>query len=273
MSALADLIALDLRTMLPHRSDFQIGWRPGPPRSITLHFNGPPVADRTRAGELRQLAADAEWQMRPGGLGTRSGGDGLQYHLVILADGAVVLARNLGAVLWHCANPAGNTWSLAVHLPLGGAQDATAAQWAAFGAVADAAIQEFGMGATASGYPDGVGSRRAVVFGHREWSRTDGRAQSPCPGPLLFARLQLWRGELRPPRPYRVDVAEANVRCGPGRAYLAREKLERGTLVTAVSIVTGEEVAGDTHWLALDDGRCMHASVLEALPFIPGPHG
>lgn len=226
MSALARLTMVDLRARLP-RASWNIGKRQTAPLSLTLHYNGPPVADRSRAGELAQLVADARWQMRPGWGGSWRGGDGLQYHFAVLSDGTIGQTRDLAAELWHCANETGNESSLAIHLPLGGAQDATAAQWAAFCALADALIVDFDLG----------GRSRRAVLGHREWPRLDGKPQSACPGPVLMRRLDVWRvgnpGELR----YRVraGIDFAAVREAPRvRAPIALQgtaKLGPGTVV------------------------------------------
>lgn len=188
----AALSVIDWRDKLPRNNprNPEIG-REAEKTSITLHYNGPPVhpANQQGAGLLRQLLADCKHQMRPGGLGSVSGGDGLQYHFVVSADGKVYQTRNLNAILWHCAHFEGNRYSVAVHLPIGQdkdpggfTQDATPIQWEMTCALFDALIEAFSM------------ESRRVVYGHREWSPND------CPGRKLFPRLLTWRAAETPDR-------------------------------------------------------------------------
>lgn len=163
----------DIRHTLP-RATWSIGTRRAPPRYLTLHYNGPLVAERSPRGELRQLTADARYQMRPGGLGSPKGGDGLQYHYAVGADGTIYQCRDEAATLWHCAHATGNQWSLSIHLPLGGEQDATDEQWAS-------TLALFTWLCARCMIPTGR------VRGHQEWSG------SQCPGPHLMPRLRTWR--------------------------------------------------------------------------------
>src|SRR5438105_4643558 len=119
MSFLADLGVIDIRDKLP-RASWTIGTRAAT-TSLTWHYSGPPVPPMRQYGDglIDQLIADARWQMRPGWGGTVGGADGLMYHLVIASDGAAYQARDLDALLWHCAHADGNAHGLALHFPLG----------------------------------------------------------------------------------------------------------------------------------------------------------
>jgi hypothetical protein len=99
--------------------------RNAPVASATLHYNGPPVGvfGRPQAELYHVIAIDTPNHQ------ARIGADSLQYHLVVLSDGSIYQTRDLTYQAWHCANQQGNETSLAVHLPLGGLQDATDAQW------------------------------------------------------------------------------------------------------------------------------------------------
>lgn len=249
MFKLDDVVGVDLRAALP-RAVWEIG-RQAHKRFVTLHFNGPAVAGAGDvAAERAQLVADARWQMRPGGLGAASGGDGLQYHFAILSDGAICQTRDLDAVLWHCANAIGNRESVAVHIPRGEGQDATDLQWSAFGRLCDRLIADFSM------------AGRQVVLGHREWPKYDDQGNrvpnSVCPGPILFRRLQLWRGTLPAPRVYRVIGDVVNTREGPGITYpvalRGTAQLRRGATFVADSIATGGAVEGNPGWAHRADG-------------------
>lgn len=257
MTRLATLGLGDLRRDLPRRS-WEIG-RNAHKTTITLHYNGPAVANRTHAAEIAQLIGDARYHMRPGGVGAANGADGIQYHLAILSDGTFYQLRDLDAELWHCANAAGNSSSIAIHLPLGGTQDATAPQWQAFGVLSDALIADYRM------------AGRSAVRGHREWPRSDGKPQSTCPGPLLMARLIDWR-QTRTSEPaclrFRVIVDVVNIREGKGTQYPVAlhgtATLARGTVFDASEIVIGTPVAGDPRWVhRADQIGFVHMSCVE----------
>lgn len=237
---------LDLRDVLPH-ANWTIGARGGLPTGQTLHYNGPPVKNRTHAGEIAQLIEDARWHMRKDAFGPGSPGDGLQYHLAVLSDGTPVQCRDPLRVLWHCANATGNRWSLSLHLPLGGAQDATDAQWAMTARIFEAAGQYYGW-------------RRTAVKGHREWPRLDGISQSACPGPPLTKRLNAWRN-VPISRRYRVAASDgANVRTGPGLGYAIAKVYPLGHEFDAVT------VAALPNWLHSADGYgFVHSSIVEVV--------
>lgn len=186
------LAVTDLRDTLPRAQREHLGRRPGKPTSITLHYNGKdaPVAPARQQmpGLLKQLTGDANWQMKPGWGGTTHGADGIQYHFAIDAIGAVIQLRDLDEGLYHAGHAKANLWSLAIHVPIGGDQDATPAQWASFGRLCDALIADYGM------------AGRRVVVGHQEWVPRD------CPGQRLMNRLRIWRALKPAPasKPYQV---------------------------------------------------------------------
>jgi hypothetical protein len=258
MTPLDSLGIIDIRSQLPRKA-WSIGTRRHNPNSLTVHYNGPavPVARQRGAGLIDQLIIDAQWQMRPGGLGATDGGDGLQYAVVFAADGQIYQTRDWNAVLWHCGNADGNANSLALHFPLGGDQDATDAQWAAFSRFCDATIATWGI------------SGRARVFGHHEWS------ESICPGAFLWPRLVNWRQDpmqqLGEAGNYRVKSLSW-LRQGPGvhfpRAFDASTGtpfvLERDAVVAVDAVVIGAPVKGDPRWGHLADGRgFVHLSQIE----------
>lgn len=254
-SQLASLFPRDISAALP-RARWSIGQRVGMPIGATLHYNGPAVAQDAQRGDglIAQLCADVRWQMRPGGLGAPSGGDGLQYHFVVDADGVLYQTRSLDAVLWHCRNGRGNTGSLAIHLPLGGTQDATTPQWATVERLLAALMADYGFG-------------RSDVLGHQEWPGAD----TVCPGPLLMARLRRWRtnadrstigGMFR----VRANVSAANVRQGPGTTFPVAHVFYPGDLIDADAITSGQVIDGDSRWPHLRTGLgFVHMSLLEAI--------
>jgi hypothetical protein len=251
---------MDLRDKLP-RSGWSIGPREGNPTGATLHYNGPPVAAFGNvAGEIQQLAVDARYHMRvpsQGGMGA----DGIQYHYAVLSDGTVCQLRDETAILWHCANAVGNRAHLSIHLPLGGAQAPTGAQWAAATALFDQLIARYGW------------AGRGAIVGHREWPRSDGKPQKSCPGPIVFRMLQLWRGQQT--SQCRVAYSGSRVRQGPGQQFKQATNahgqpiaLDRGAVVTVDAIVTGEAPQGshDKRWAHLATGAgFVHLSLLEAI--------
>nr|WP_254151166.1 peptidoglycan recognition family protein [Candidatus Chloroploca mongolica] len=236
----------DLRKSLPRRNR-PIDTRSQPPTSITLHYNGTVVRNRSLEGELAQTVSNAHWHMKPYIL-SPDGGDGLQYHLVVFSDGSIAQTRDLEDTLWHCRHEEGNNMSIAVQLPLGGNQDATPAQWEATTRLFDELIARFGM----------AGRRR--VLGHEEWS------DSHCPGPRLMFRLMQWRDseQFPAPRLYRVLYENANVRQGPGRIYPAALQMQPGEIFAAGHEVRGENIGGNDRWLhRTDELGFVHTSIVE----------
>ncbi|MBX0328698.1 N-acetylmuramoyl-L-alanine amidase [Oscillochloris sp. ZM17-4] len=230
----------DIRELIP-RADWSIGRRDGAPRYITLHYNGPTVMNRTPKGEVNQLIGDAKWQMRPGGLGAKNGGDGLQYHYVVLSDGTIHQTRDEGDVLWHCGNSVGNQWSLSVHLPLGGQQDATEPQW-------EATLRLFGW----------LASKHLIpvqrVLGHKEWKST------ACPGPFLFPRLLRWR-DAAPATVIAATFAaqhDVGIYEGPGMTFPialgSSAVMKKGDEFQADAVLVGQRYNSDVRWFHRADG-------------------
>jgi hypothetical protein len=244
----------DLRDKLP-RAGWSIGHRHGSPTGATLHYNGPPVSlFGNPAGELAQLAADARYHMRPDVLGA----DGIQYTYAILSNGERCQLRDETAILWHSANAVGNNQHLAIHLPLGGAQRPTDAQWQAATLLFDELIGRYHW------------SGRSVILGHREWPSSDGKPQKSCPGPIVFRQLQLWRGALPPQTITRYRVRFpfpiVNVRQGPGVQYKVAGVMHAGDLVAADAVVMGvaPPTSADLRWLHRQDGLgFVHMSLVE----------
>ena len=216
---------IDLRDELP-RAAWSIGRRDDDPLGGTLHFNGPPVAGAgTPALEIAQLRIDARYHMRADVLGA----DGIQYTYAALSDGRIGILRDDHDELWHCANRAGNRAHVAVHIPIGGAQRPTAPQWQATCELFDHLIAKYR-------WPG-----RHVVLGHREWPRSDGKPQKPCPGPILFRMLQEWRGALATTRRYQVNTALMNVRQGPGVEYKVAGQMRAGEDFLADALVANKK--------------------------------
>lgn len=253
----------DLRDKLP-RAQWSIGHRSGNPTGATLHYNGPPVgAAGNIAAEVAQLASDARYHMRPDLIG----GDGIQYHYAVLSNGERCQLRDESAILWHSANAVGNNTHLAIHLPLGGAQAPTAAQWKGATDLFDELISRYGW------------SGRSAILGHREWPRSDGKPQKSCPGPIVFRSLQLWRGQLpmgnslEMAHSYRCAVDVALIREGPGQQYKVAlggfARLHKGDSLGVDAIVTGTPPKGsqDARWAhAANSVGFVHMSVLEPAP-------
>lgn len=246
---LDDLDVTDARAKLPTIRARRPAPRAVPVASVTLHYNGPPVPGfGSPAREWRHVV-----QVDVPNHQQRLSADSLQYHFVVLSDGAIHQTRDLELPAWHCGDAEGNRSSIAVHLPLGGTQDATPAQWAATERLFFALIAEYRL------------AGRTAVKGHDEWKPT------LCPGPQLRRRLQSWRtaqpsaGGL-----YRIrgDVAAANVREGPGRAFPialgGRAVMWPGDMLDADALVAGELVGDDPIWLHRRDGvGFVHRSLVE----------
>lgn len=251
MSWLADLGVVDIRDQLP-RAAWSIGTRPAT-TSITWHYNGPVVPpDRmVGAGLLAQLRADAAWQMRPGWGGTKDGADGLMYHLVIAADGAIYQSRALDDLLWHCAHADGNSRGLALHLPLGGSQVPAPAQLRALIQLTTALRVRYGITLNRT-------------LGHQEWKHA-----TACPGAPLMQALEDYRGGtvrvFVPATPLPAGLrrwqvlptldAPARVRQAPrrfwpdGREVPIAGRMKPGTIVYVDVVKDGEAVDGNPRWV------------------------
>jgi N-acetylmuramoyl-L-alanine amidase len=223
--------------------------RDGPVTSITLHYNGPAVASAGKpARELRHIIeVDVPDHQQ------RIGADSLMYHLVVLSDGSIYQTRDYDLIAWHCRDRVGNNQSLAIHLPIGGAQRPTQRQWHATIALFEALVDDYAL------------EGRSAVRGHREWTDTE------CPGPLLIELLRTWRGgSSRSSGGFfrvRRDVSAARVRTGPGRSFPValdgKARMWPGDLLDADVVVDGEAIAGDRRWVHRRDGLgYVHASLL-----------
>lgn len=245
---------VDYRTQLPQDEEPKTAMM-STVRYITLHYNGQAVGDRTYEGELKQLRIDADWHMRVGTLSPYTGADGIQYHFAVLSNGTVLKLRDFRQ-LWHCANAEGNAHSVAVHLPLGGRQDASTPQWEATTKLLELLMTGFCL------------PGRHLVRGHCEWPRSDGKGQSQCPGPILMERLRQWRGEDRKRRQYEVVVNAANVRESPWRhvnniALGGQAVMGKGNVFLGDAIVRGENIGGTDLWVHRADGiGFVHMSLL-----------
>lgn len=251
MDWLRDLGVISIAEQLP-RAAWSIGTRAAT-TSITWHYNGPEVPPDRQAGAglLAQLRADAAYQMRPGWGGTVDGADGLMYHLVVAADGAIYQTRALDAVLWHCAHQDGNSRGLALHLPLGGTQQPAPAQLRALILLTTALRAAFGI----------VMNR---TLGHQEWKHA-----TACPGVPLMRALIDYRGGIYAPittptplppgvSPWQISPSlslPARVRQAPGihqrdgSEVPIVTRLKPGTIVYVDRTVVGEAVDGNAAWL------------------------
>ena len=239
--------------------------------AVTLHWNGPAIAERNRRGDgaRQQLLADLKWQTDPNWAGAKGGADGLQYHAAVDADGKVWHCRNLDAKLWHCGHTVGNNESLSLHLLLGRGQAPTEAQW-------KATIKLIETWRSRYAIPLGR------VFGHQEW------AASECPGPEVMERLRAYRASGAPAvvpvpgglglRRFRVALppeSRATVRQGPSRAYRVVANLKADTVLLVDAVLAdeaGETIAGQREWAHMarvndqqDDLGFVHLSALKEL--------
>jgi hypothetical protein len=252
--AFSDLHIVDIRDRLSVKPSTPAGCRRarvGAVSGATLHYNGPPVSAFGRPGaELRHvIEVDTPNHQQ------RLGADSLQYHLVVLSNGAIYQTRDLNYQAWHCGVFDGNEHHIAIHLPLGGAQDATTAQWASTIALFEAVLKVYRL------------PSRSAIKAHLEWKAT------ACPGKPLMARLNAWRsGEVYTGGVYHIvdDVACANVREGPGRTFPialdGKAVLYPGDTFDADAVVEGEAIGGDARWYHWRTGiGFVHASLLEGV--------
>jgi hypothetical protein len=219
----------DYRSALPIKP-WQIGTRWGT-RYITIHYNGPAVPSfGYPLGERSQLIADARYHMRLGAFGVPSGADGIQYHYAVLSDGAALLLRRPEAYLWHAGNAEANRYSLAIHLPLGGLQQATARQLAGLWRLVDHLRSVYSIAAH-------------NVKGHLEWSDT------ACPGTYLMQQIKQYR-DTHKPYQYFMTTMNANCRQGPSVNFPIAAVTPMGTRFAVDTIIeNGGDVLGEKAWV------------------------
>jgi hypothetical protein len=253
MSKLTDLTIFDLRPQLNVIKSASRRKRKGDVTHLTLHYNGPAVGGFGDPNRELRFVIDVDVPNHQ----IRIGGDSLMYHFVVLSDGSIYQTRDLDLIAWHTRDAEGNEHSLGVHLPLGGAQDATDEQWHATTNLLEALMDKYEL------------PSRNIVKGHKEWAG----ASTMCPGLLLMSRLKQWRSGDQPfdrPMLFRIkpNIALANVREGPGREFpVAREGMAimwPGDVLTADKLVPGERIGAENHWAHRLDGLgFVHVSLLE----------
>lgn len=139
---LSQLGVRDVRHLM-YRADWTLGHMKAQPSSATLHCNGSePVNVRSYKTELQHLVDLSYWHTSMGAFGLSSGGDGVMYHLAVTREGYILQLRDIDTALWH-AGTAANRTSIAVLLPIGGAQLPSAAQWIAATNLFDALIRHY----------------------------------------------------------------------------------------------------------------------------------
>jgi hypothetical protein len=224
--------------------------------SVTAHYNGPPIGQElSREQWIAHLREISRYHRDVTNRWKTWRADGICYHYAIIPDGTVFQLRDLDTILWHCAHAKGNAHSIAVHFPLGGNQQPTSAQWAAFEALSDALISKFGMGG------------RKAVKGHFEWSK------SACPGPHLKRRLREYRKEpptvwFKPPHPYRTQTL-TDVHQAPDGSRGIAMRLPAGTVVEIGALVPGVYrawIANGTGFVNLLDIEALSAKPVPIIP-------
>lgn len=245
---------LDWRDLPRHQKRDQ-GRRNGAPRYLTVHFNGPAIPQqRTLQEWYGHLKFIAEFHAGP-----YLSADGIQYHYAVLPGGEVVQTRDDSAILWHCGNGTGNVESLAIHLPLGGSQRPSAAQWNAVDELLNWLRSRYGIATD-------------CVYGHRQWPRRSGMAsihngqmpgQSECPGDMVMGMLAEWRAEQggRYVVKYRANVREAPDVSAPV-AWGGTAVLPVGYVIEGGTLVQGTPFRGDARWLHWPGGGFVHVSAL-----------
>jgi len=181
---------IDVRSKLATRSPEEGGVERGPyeriplseKRGVVIHYRG--VVTAATAG-LSSYQADAEYHVGKNWVGagqTPVLGSGIMYHIGVDGEGNGYLMRDLDRVLWHCGAWPQNSNTLAIQLPLGGSQRATAAQLTRTREIIDAWLRY-------------TGAPRNEVWGHGQLSST------PCPGTLINDLVTPYRNAVTPPAP------------------------------------------------------------------------
>lgn len=163
-------------------------------RGIVVHYRG--VVTPEKPG-YASYQADAVYHV--GKNWVKAGetpvlGSGIMYHVGVGFDGTRYLLRDLDRVLWHCGSWPQNANTLAIQLPLGGQQQATAAQLDSLRDIADAWFA----------YTD---APKRELWGHQELSPT------PCPGTLMDSFIRPYRAGAAPPvvQPPAAEIPGASI--------------------------------------------------------------
>ena len=181
---------IDVRSKLATRSPGEGGVERGPyeriplsdKRGVVIHYRG--VVTAATAG-LSSYQADAEYHVGKNWVGagqTPVLGSGIMYHIGVDGEGNGYLMRDLDRVLWHCGAWPQNSNTLAIQLPLGGSQRATAPQLARTREIIDAWLRY-------------TKAPRNEMWGHGQLSGT------PCPGTLMNDLVTPYRNAVTPPAP------------------------------------------------------------------------
>lgn len=213
---------------------------------FTVHYNGPAVKGFGNPRiEQEQIRSDARWHMRPGALGSKRGGDGVQYHGGTLSDGSNWLFRDIFDLLWHCANKTGNERSISWHLPLGGDQKPTTKQIQGLYAAIEAFRRAFFISAL-------------NVKGHLEWSQT------ACPGNNIFPLIQAYRNANNavPSIWYKTRV-NANIRALPDTDSAILGIVPANTIFPVTHIIeNGKPYQGNPTYVERANGGYHHMSTV-----------
>lgn len=193
---------IDVRDQLL-RADFSYGKR-GPNTSITLHWNGGPIAPE--ADPLAVLQADAIFHVR------KRGWDGISYHRAYWRDGTCFVTRDWDDTLAASGDGMGNADSSHWQLMIGTGQSPTPEMLAAVSRDLRAELTAAPL----------------EVYPHRYWSSTT------CPGDELAAWIdrQLaawidrrgWREEAEVTEAEARAIADAAVRAYGDRLQPELEK-------------------------------------------------
>jgi hypothetical protein len=199
---------IDVRDKLATRNPGEGGVERGPyeriplgqKRGVVIHYRG--VVTSPDAG-LASYQADATYHVGKNWVAKGQPpvlGSGIMYHVGIDGQGKRYLLRDLERVLWHCGAWPQNANTLAIQLPLGGSQRATAAQLKSLGEVVDAWLAF-------------TKAPRSEVWGHQQLSQTD------CPGTLMSDFVIPYRNAVTPPAPPKPLPPHENVTLDPWLHY------------------------------------------------------
>jgi hypothetical protein len=214
-------------------------------RYFTVHYNGPAVPGAGNARiEKEQIRSDARYHMRPGALGAKSGGDGIQYHGGSLSDGNW-LFRDIFDLLWHSANYTGNTQSISWHLPIGDNQKPSPRQIVDLYKAIRAFQQAFFI-------------PTINVKKHLEWSNT------ACPGVHLSAVVSEFREQVvTTPIVYYKTKVNARIRERADTASRILGVVPAGTVFAVTRIIEdGKPYDNSPTYVERFDGGYHHMSTV-----------